>query len=31
MNENEISSLIIKQAMKVHTKPGAGLLGFVYK
>ena len=31
MNENELSNLIIKQAMKIHTKLGAGLLESVYK
>lgn len=31
MTENEISSIIIKQALKVHTNLGAGLLESVYK
>lgn len=31
MNENELSNVIIGQAMKIHTKLGAGLLEFVYK
>lgn len=31
MNENEISNLIIKHAMKIHTTLGAGLLESVYK
>lgn len=31
MNENEISSLILKQAFKIHSELGAGLLESVYK
>jgi len=31
MNENELSNFIIGQAMKIHTKLGAGLLESVYK
>ncbi len=31
MSENELSNLIIGQAMKIHTKLGAGLLESVYK
>ncbi len=31
MNENELSYFIIGQAMKIHTKLGAGLLDSVYK
>lgn len=31
MNENELSNVIIKLAMKVHTKLGAGLLESVYQ
>ena len=31
MDENELSNVIIKLAMKVHTKPGAGLLESVYQ
>lgn len=30
-NENELSNFIIGQAMKIHTKLGAGLLESVYK
>jgi GxxExxY protein len=31
MNEDELSNVIIKLAMKVHTKLGAGLLESVYQ
>lgn len=31
MDENELSNVIIKLAMKVHTKLGAGLLESVYQ
>ncbi len=31
MTENEISNIVIKQALKVHTKLGAGLLESAYK
>lgn len=31
MNENELSNVIIKLAMKVHTKLGSGLLEPVYQ
>jgi GxxExxY protein len=31
MSENELSNLIIRQAMKIHSRLGAGLLEAVYK
>ena len=31
MNEDELSNFIIKLALKIHTKPEAGLLESVYQ
>ena len=31
MNENELSNVIIRLAMKIHTKLGVGLLESVYQ